>query len=458
VEIHKSYFLETQQKIKDSQYNEMRQIHLFCDDGFRFSFSDIAKRHAEHFILVLGTPPWVTNSSLGSMNSENVPQKYTCKNVSGIEALTGKGNFDLGESVTLSMLKTFAESKGCFAFLIKNSVVKNIVHAQRQFRFPVAHLEMVFIDSKKEFNVSVDAGLFFAKFQEEPGWECSVADSFEEPAKSRFGWHDNKFVSNIEKHEQTAFFDGQSPGTWRQGIKHDCSKVMELVFEKGVFYNGFGEKVDIEDGLIYPLLKSSDLKKSVIENTRRFVLVPQRFVGQKTDFIQRDYPKTAAYLNKYKELFDRRKSSIYRDKQPFSIFGVGDYSFKPYKIAISGLYKQTGFSLVLPQKEKPVMLDDTCYLLGFDSDAEAVCVHYLLNHEIIQKLLDSLVFWEGKRVITKEVLMRLDYSKLLSEIRETITLSHTNYCKIVKSHAIEEKFNVLRSKFFQSMNQSPLFD
>ena len=456
VEIYKPYFDETQQRIRIFQENS-RQIRLFCDDVFRFSFSDIAKRHAEQFLLVLGNPPWVTNSWLGRKESENVPNKSNFKNVRGIEALTGKGNFDIGESVTLSMLKTFAESKGCFAFLIKNSVVKNIVHAQRQFRFSTDCMERIGIDSQKEFSASVDASLFFTRFGAKPGMECSVAASLEEPVKSRFGWHGEKFVSDIDRYEQTSCFDGHSPEVWRQGIKHDCSKVMEMVYENSAFRNGLGETVDIEKDLVFPLLKSSDLKKPIVETTRKFVLVPQNFIGQDTGYIHKDYPGTAAYLSKHKELFERRKSSIYHGKPPFSIFGIGDYSFKPYKIAISGLYKQTLFSLVPPHQGKPVMLDDTCYLLGFDEPAEAVCVHYLLNHDTMQNLLHSLVFWEGKRVITKEILMRLDYGKLLSEIPEIILPLKSNDPMIMQTQAVEERFNGMRSHFLQRRKQL-LFD
>ena len=457
IEIYEPYFEETQQKIKELHDNN-RQIHLFCGDVFQFSFSGIAKRHAEQFVLVLGNPPWVTNSWLGQKDSKNVPKKSNYKNVRGIEALTGKGNFDIGESVTFSMLNTFAESKGCFAFLIKNSVVKNIVHGQKQNHFPIGQMESIAIDAKKEFNASVDASLFFTKFQEKADQECSVADSLKKPTKSRFGWCGGKFVSDIEKYEHTAQYDGTCPEVWRQGIKHDCSKVMELTFENGIFRNGFDKEVDIEDDLVFPLLKSSDLKESIIEQIRKFVIVPQQFVGQETDFICKNYPKTATYLDGYKELFVQRKSSIYHDKPPFSIFGIGDYSFKPYKIAISGLYKKTLFSLVPPQQGKPVMLDDTCYLLGFDSSAEAVCVHYLLNHEKIRNLLNSIVFWEGKRVITKEILMRLDYGKLLSEIREINLPVNSNYNRIAKRQIVEERFIALCTDSFQRKKQLLFID
>ncbi len=417
VEIYEPYFRETKKKIlAEGLLIDGRQIHLFCEDVFHFSFSEIAKQHAGQSVLVLGNPPWVTNSLLGSKNSGNIPKKSNFKNVRGLEAITGRGNFDIGESVVLGMLKSFANSKGCLAFLVKNSVVKNVVHSQRQFRFPIARMEQVSIDAKKEFNAAVDASLFFANFQEKSDWDCSIADSFEEPAKSRFGWCGEKFVADIDAYERSAELDGRSPAVWRQGLKHDCAAIMELTARDDHFENKSGQPVRIETGLVYPLLKSSGLKAPVVNAVRKFVIVPQRFVGEETGYIQKDCPKTFAYLNRHKELFERRKSSIYKGKPPFSIFGIGDYSFRPYKVAISGLYKQTRFSLVPPFQGKPVMLDDTCYFLGFDSLPEAALVGFLLNRPEMQDLLRALVFWDGKRIITKDILMRLDYSRLFPKL------------------------------------------
>jgi hypothetical protein len=41
--------------------------------------------------------------------------------------------------------------------------------------------------------------------------------------------------------------DGGRRGTWRSGIKHDCSKVMQFVPEGSAYRNGFGEVVELED-------------------------------------------------------------------------------------------------------------------------------------------------------------------------------------------------------------------
>ena len=60
--------------------------------------------------------------------------------------------------------------------------------------------------------------------------ECNVFE-LENPniLVKRFGWVDNLFVSDIDKYSKTKGVDGKSELTWRSGIKHDCSKIMELI-------------------------------------------------------------------------------------------------------------------------------------------------------------------------------------------------------------------------------------
>ncbi len=168
----------------------------------------------------------------------------------------------------------------------------------------------------------------------------------------------------------------------------------------------------MEEDLVYGMLKSSDLKQTVINKTRKFTIITQKKVGQDTSFIKKYFPKTFSYLLKNKAQFDLRKSSIYNNKPSFSIFGIGDYSFAPYKISISGLYKNYFFNLVLPQNGKPIMLDDTCYLLGFDKLEFAAYTLILLNCDKTKELLQAITFSDAKRTFTKDILMRIDLLKL----------------------------------------------
>jgi hypothetical protein len=193
---------------------------------------------------------------------------------------------------------------------------------------------------------------------------------------------------------------------------------MELDKINGHYINGLNEEVILEDGLVYGILKSSDLKNTVINQTRKFTIVTQKKVGQETKYIKSEYPKTYQYLTVHQTNFDTRKSSIYNNKPLFSIFGIGDYSFKLYKVAISGLYKTFHFTLILPQDNKPVMLDDTCYLIGFDKIEYAVYALILLNSDKTKQFLQSISFADAKRTFTKDVLMRIDLLQLAKSINK----------------------------------------
>ena len=61
-----------------------------------------------------------------------------------------------------------------------------------------------------------------------------------------------------------------------------------------------------------------------------------------------------------------------------------------------------------------MILDDTCYLLGFDTLGKAAVALGLLNSQPVQDLLESIVFPDSKRPYTKDVLMRINLQKVAS--------------------------------------------
>ncbi len=417
VEIYKPYVWETKFSIVEfflaNPNANKPEISIAHCNVFDFDFKEIAKNHSNKNVLVIGNPPWVTNSKLGSLNSTNLPKKTNFKNHSGLDAMTGKGNFDIAEFITVAMIETFQNMNGNLLLLVKNSVIKNIVFDQNKNRYKITAIEKHCIDSKKEFNVSVEAALFYCKFNSLETFDCSEFDFYNnQTSYLKFGWLNDKFVSNIDTYIHTKEIDGECPFVWRQGLKHDCATVMELDKVNGHYVNGLNEEVKLEDGLVYGLLKSSDLKNTIINETRKFTIVTQKKVGQETKYIKTEYPKTYQYLTQHQANFDARKSSIYNNKPLFSIFGIGDYSFKPYKVAISGLYKTFHFTLILPQDNKPVMLDDTCYLIGFDNVEFAVYSLILLNSTTTVQFLRSVTFSDAKRTFTKDVLMRINLLQL----------------------------------------------
>lgn len=445
VEIYKPYVWECKFNIIDFYLNNPKEkkpnISIVHSSVFDFDFKAIAKDAFGKELLILGNPPWVTNSKLGSLNSSNLPKKTNFKNHHGIDAITGKGNFDIAEYITLMMIRIFQNLNGTIALLVKNTVIKNIVFDQYKNKHQIAEIEKYSIDSKKEFNVSVEASLFYCKLNVEPEFVCTERSvyteneiraiqwtnrSLEKSINNRFGWTSKKFVSNIDTYVHSQKLDGTCPFEWRQGIKHDCSSIMELDKVNGHFINGLKEEIKLENGLVYGLLKSSDLKNIVISKTRKYTIVTQKKVGQGTNYIKYDYPNTFQYLQRHQDIFNLRKSSIYNNKPPFSIFGVGEYSFKPYKVAISGFYKTFHFTIVLPQDEKPLMLDDTCYMLGFDKLEFAVYSSILLNSTITTQFLRSITFADAKRTFTKDILMRIDLLELAKTFDKSLIQRELN--------------------------------
>jgi hypothetical protein len=224
-----------------------------------------------------------------------------------------------------------------------------------------------------------------------------------------------KVVADAGAFARTAHLAGSSSPEWRSGVKHDCARVMELERDGERWINGLGDTVDIEEGLIFPLLKSSDVANDRL-TAARGMIVPQRSLGEDTSLLSREAPRAWAYLSKHKALLDARKSSVYRKQPPFSVFGVGPYSFAPWKVAVSGLYKRCSFALLGPNRGRPVMVDDTCYFLPFEDEASAARAREALLSPLARDFFAGRVFWDSKRPISKAVLQSLDLGALESEL------------------------------------------
>jgi len=413
IEINSEYLNE----LKNISEKENLNLTLINEDFFTFDLKEIL-RIKQETVLLIGNPPWVTNSGLGKIGSVNLPEKSNFKNLRGMDAITGKSNFDLSEYILLKLIDLFFDNNCIFAFLCKTSVARKILNSLSENNIQPEITEIYPIDSKKYFNAAVDACFFILKFSSVKNKIfCNIYNSIEDrKIINKLGLSNGTLVNNVDKFQELKRFIGKSDYVWRNGIKHDAASIMELSLDKeNNFINREGKVIDIEDNLVYPLLKSSDLANGNLM-PRKYVIVTQKKIGENTDYIEKDFPRTWEYLTENIESFTNRKSSIYKNKPLFSIFSVGEYSFYPYKIAISGLYKNIRFSILEPISGKPIQVDDTCNFISCKSLEEAKFIYELLNSSIVKALLESLIFWDSKRPITTEVLNKLDLRKVAEEL------------------------------------------
>jgi hypothetical protein len=365
-------------------------------------------------VLVIGNFPWVTNSAQGAIGGTNLPEKSNFQGHNGFDAISGKANFDISEWMLLEVLRWLEGRSGDVAMLVKTAVARKILaHAERQ-NAAVYDAFIIGIDAKKDFGAAVEACLLVIRLTENAkklNHDYTIFDNLQDNKGRRVGHRGGLTVGNLAAFSKSSFLVGQSPQKWRSGVKHDASAVMEFTQTERGLENGLGEVVTLEENYLFPLLKGSDVGSNKIWRGK-YTLITQRFVGEPTTPIKTTAPKTWDYLLQHSEQLDARGSTIYAKNPRFSIFGVGDYAFRPWRIAICGLYKVLRFRLVGPINRRPVMFDDTVYYLSFDTEYEARETLEKLESNAAISLLSSLIFWDEKRPIKTSILNILDWSKI----------------------------------------------
>ncbi|MCE3230144.1 MAG: SAM-dependent methyltransferase [Alphaproteobacteria bacterium] len=388
-------------------------IKLHQADFFKLDWSKIIGE-SKAPLLILGNPPWVTSASLASVESNNLPEKSNFHGRQGIEAITGKSNFDISEWMLLRYLEWLDGSRGTIAVLCKTTVARKVLLDAWKKKLPVHSAYIYKIDAFTHFGAAVDACFFILQVQPKGSTlKCDIfSNLYAETPSHTIGYLNGYIISDvIAFNRYRGLLGPESHYVWRSGIKHDCSKVMELKTTSKGYENGLSETVNIEDNILFPMLKSSDIGNGRV-HCRSAMLVTQQFVGEDTDYIRTKAPKAWKYLRDHALLLDNRKSVIYKKKPPFSIFGVGSYSFAPWKVAISGFYKKLKFVVVGPVNGRPVVFDDTVYFLPCWTIEEAYFIETLLLSEPAQNFFLSMIHWDEKRPITVDILKRLSIYKL----------------------------------------------
>ena len=292
---------------------------VYCEDFFDADWEKILK-NLEDTILVIGNPPWVTNSKVGVLGGSNLPGKSNFGRLDGLDAImTGKSNFDISEWIMTRLADCLSGRRAILAMLCKTSVARKVLHHVWSRNLAVAGAAIHKIDADRHFGASVEACLLTCRFM--PGAlsdQCSAYENINAPDRfSTLAFRKGRVVADLDALDKYGHLYGASPLKWRSGVKHDCSRVMELrAAGKGNFRNGMGQIVALEEDCLYPLLKSSELANSR-KSPSRYVLVTQKRLGEDTAWMERAAPRTWRYLQSNAAYLDRRASAIYKIARGF---------------------------------------------------------------------------------------------------------------------------------------------
>jgi hypothetical protein len=415
IELQVAHVRRAQEAASAMSNTSVRICHA---DLFKMDLRAALRWETQGPLLIIGNPPWVTSSELGGLSSANIPKKRNLRGLRGIDALTGASNFDLAESVIIKLLVELAGEQPTIAMLCKTQVARKVLQYAHEKGVGVSSACVRGINAQKWFSAAVDACLFVLSVGPKSGdLKAEVfSDLHSQRPVSAMGFVGRSLVSDLGVYRRVAAFDGTCSIPWRQGLKHDAASVMELATIGGALKNKLGEIVDVEPAHRYPLLKSSDLFNHEYPVPRLEVIVTQKRIGEDTAKLAEEAPKLWDYLQTRRDFFSRRKSSVYKGRPEFSVFGVGEYTFSPYKIAVAGLYEPPRFRLIRPIEDRPVLLDDTCYFLPCSSLRQAVLILCLLNDESCRNLIQALTFRAAKRPVKKAVLQRIGLAALLGSV------------------------------------------
>lgn len=387
-------------------------------DCFTFDWDALARARPGR-VLLLGNPPWITSAALTSLARDNLPAKRNHTRLAGLDARTGRANFDISEWIVLRLLRAFASASVEGALLLKTAVARRLLEEAHRADLPLRDPCLVALDAGRHFGAAVDACLLRWRSDPRGGRDARLFAGLDVAAPhAQIGVREGGLVADVAAYEAARGLLRPDASPWRSGVKHDCAAVMELRrLGPGRYQNAAGQTCDLEDALVFPLAKGADLARE--RGPSRWVLLPQRSLGEDTRELAGRAPRTWRYLQANARALASRRSAIYRDRPPAAIFGVGEYTFAPWKVAVSGLHKRPRFALLGPHEGRPVVLDDTSYFLAFADEPAARGVHQLLSGEPAQQALRALVFWDAKRPLTKSILGRLDLDALARQVERS---------------------------------------
>jgi hypothetical protein len=339
-------------------------------DAYRFDFGSLPWQAAGP-LAVIGNPPWIAADALERLGSLQPPRR-TPAGMRGLDARTGAGNFDVAEFLALKLLREAMPPGSVLALVLKARAARDLVASAARDGIVLDVLAADALDARRWFGAAVDAVVLYARV-------VRTGAPPPLPAAAR------------------------GLVVWRAGIKHDAAAVFELVRANGRWRNGLGECVDIDDACLFPFRKARDLHHGV--EVERALIVTQLRLGASTAALP---APVAAYLERHAARLAARRSSIYSNAPPYAIFGVGPYTFAPWKVAVAGLYARPRFRVLGPHEGKPTVLGDTAYFVPFDDRARAEAFAALMNGRPMLAAVGARVCG-GKRPITKRLLDALPY-------------------------------------------------
>ncbi|HDY72897.1 MAG TPA: hypothetical protein ENH90_01940 [bacterium] len=398
------------------------------------------------FDFIVGNPPWIKWEFLSKEYKKKLSSLYLdiykIFSHKGMKARMGYAHDDISVMFMYVAMDKYLKMGGKLGFVMKQTLYKSIAGNEfrkfaiekKQKSIPVKVLKVEDLLAVKPFSSSAEAEtstiilekgkrttypvpydvwLPKEKIPEENQSLETVIQNVVIEKKEAYP-DDEKDLTDIwvlvdKGEKKKTFKKGKNFYKSRHGIVNDLNGVffLNILKKEGkniVIENGTNrakkvvEKIRtlIEPDLVYPFLKPKNVKRWNMKGYS-YALLPQKKHGEKNESeLRTKTPLTYKYLYKFKNNLLQRASSWFKIKGfPFySIFGVGDYSFAPYKVAWCCMTYAPNFMVVSEVNDdligkKKVMPDNTIGYFSTSDKDEAQYLCALMNSKIVSEMLEN---------------------------------------------------------------------
>jgi hypothetical protein len=172
----------------------------------------------------------------------------------------------------------------------------------------------------------------------------------------------------------------------------------------------------IEKELLYPLLRGRDIARWNAAPSLHILMVqdPQKRVGYSEEWLQDTIPLTFAWLKQFKKELLERKSSVVPKDPFYSMYGIGETTFIPFKVVWSEIAHTLNAAVIgsVTDKyldERVTVPDHTAVFIPAKTETEAHYLCALLNSTPAQLAATAyIVLHPDPHIITRINLPKFD--------------------------------------------------
>ncbi len=375
-----------------------------------------------------------------------------------LDSILGKGKKDLSLVLTYAVIDHYLKTSGTLAFIMTQSVLKTGGASEgfRRFDFGEKNIKPKHVDDFSKLRI-------FSGAETKPIVLILAHDAPSQP--SYYLWQsdgkqtikdnaNNNIIETLSYSDFIAEPVDAPTSAWLTGKKEALSAVRKVVGKSdytahaGVYTGGANavywldvlERRDklvlvrnivegskrpvpqvetwLEADFIYPFLRGRDVSQWQATPTAHILVVQNPLTRQGYDetWLKENYPLTYGYLKQFETNLRQRATykRYFRDTMPFyTMFDIGEYTFRPYKVVWHGFGKKRMEAVVVGSiDDKPIMTNQAMHpFIGLEDEDEAHFLTACLNSSPFEFAVISHTQSGGKSFAQPGILERLRLPK-----------------------------------------------